>query len=119
MNFLVIAAILIGLLALVLLVVLLAVKHRRGEPLTTDYRALAVMGMLWVPVGVAIDNPGIWGMGLVFLIIGLANRHRWEEQRTWSDLSPLEQRTRLMLLAGLALLLGVGLAVFFWQRSMP
>jgi hypothetical protein len=114
----VIVAVLVGLLGLGLLVVVFVVKSKRGEALTTDYRALAVMGMIWVPVGVAIGNPGLWTVGVIFLVTGLVNRDKWKEQKAWSDLSMVERRTRLVLLVGLALLLVVGLAVFFWRGSM-
>ena len=113
MNVPVIASILIGLLALILIAVLLVARRKQGEAPIADYRALAVMGMVWVPVGVAIDNLGLWGVGLVFLIIGLVNRDKWKEQRAWSDLTSAERRTRLVVLAGLVLLLMIGLGAFF------
>jgi len=107
-----IIAIVVGLLGLGLLIAVVAVKRTRKEALATDYRALFIMGICWLPVGLVLGNPGLWGMGLVFLIIGLANRGKWKEARAWSDLSPVERRTRLVLLVGLALLLVVGLVFY-------
>jgi hypothetical protein len=112
-----IIAIAVGLVALGLLLVAIAVyRHRegRGEP---NYRALFAMGIIWLPVGIAMGNPGLWGMGFVFLIIGLVNRDKWGEERKWSDLSPTERRIKLVLLFGLTLLLIVGIAFYFLTKS--
>jgi hypothetical protein len=117
MNAPLIVAILVGLLALALLVVVFVVKRNRGETLTTDFRALFVMGIIWLPIGIATGNPGLWVMGLVFLIVGLANRNKWKEQRAWSDLSQVERRAKLVLLIGLAVLLAVGVAFFLLRGS--
>lgn len=66
-------------------------KKKEGQLEETDYRAFVVMGIAWLPggfIGMLIcflfNIPIIIGMpllaiGLTYLIIGLANRHRWKK----------------------------------------
>jgi hypothetical protein len=110
-------AILVGLLALGLLVTAIVVKRRHRATFAPDYRALFIMGAVWIPAGMAVENPGLWGMGLVFLLVGLANRGKWSERKAWSALSPVERRIKLLLLIGLVLLLVLSVAFGWWRRS--
>jgi hypothetical protein len=43
-----------------------------------DYRVFFIIGLAFFPIGIATRNPGLWGMGLIFLILGVANRDKWE-----------------------------------------
>jgi len=53
---------------------------RKGDLSTSDYRVFFVLGVVWLPMGIATDNPGLWGLGAVFLIVGLANRDKWQDK---------------------------------------
>jgi hypothetical protein len=54
------------------------------EEQKTNYRALFVIGITFLGAGTALAasvNSGFYGltaMGLIFMIIGLANRDKWE-----------------------------------------
>ena len=109
-------AILVGLIALGVLVSVVAVYRQRKGQVDTNYRALCIMGIAWLPVGIATRNPGLWGMGIIFLFVGLANRDKWKDEKKWSDLTPVERRTKLILVAVLGVLLVASLAAFFWMR---
>ena len=63
---------------------------RKGDLSTTDYRVFFVLGLIWLPMGIATDNPGLWGLGAVFLFVGLANRDKWQD---WKNLSSFEGQT--------------------------
>jgi hypothetical protein len=52
-------------------------------------------------------------MGIVFMIIGIANKDKWPEEKKWSELSSSERSKRLMIILGLALLVMVGAALYF------
>jgi len=112
-----IIAITIGLAVLGLLVVFIAVNRQGKGSVAPNYRTLFILGMIWLPAGFATENPAFWVMGLFFLIIGLANRDKWEEERKWSELSPAERQIRFVLLVGLTLLLVVGVGFFFLAKS--
>ena len=110
-----IIAISIALIIVALLVVFFVVYKRRGEMPPTDYRVFFILGITWLPLGIATDNPGFWGMGAVFLIVGLANRGKWQEGKRWSDLSPSERNIRLAVVIALVLLVIASLMVYFFM----
>lgn len=61
-------------------------KRRQGKTDDPDYRALFVLGICFLPMGLVLsittENPGFYGiaaMGLVFLIVGIAHKDEWKE----------------------------------------
>jgi hypothetical protein len=115
-------AVLVGLLVVAgLVVVLVAAGKRREQGVAPDYRTFFILGITWLPLGItlsaATDNPGflgLGGMGLVFLVLGLANRDKWQDTPTWSDVPSGERRTRMALvLVGLVGLLVLGVWVLW------
>ena len=59
-------------------------RGKAGRPVTTNYRALFVMGIIFTGAGISLaistDNPGFYGMaalGVVYFIVGLTNRDKW------------------------------------------
>jgi len=106
-----------GLTLLGLVVFAVIAYRRRGESREPNYRVFFVMGITWLPIGIATDNPGFWAMGLVFLIIGLLNKDKWKDEKKWTDLSPYEQKTRLVLMGGLSLMLVVGVVAYILTRG--
>jgi cell division protein FtsW (lipid II flippase) len=79
------------LLTIVAIIVLMGVvmlwktrKKVRHEP---DYRAFFWMGLVWIIAGAGFmfvyDNltfNGLFAMGVIFFIIGAANRNKWKKQ---------------------------------------
>ena len=106
----------IALLFLVFLVVMNS--SRKEEKRIPNYRALFIIGISWLPIGLATKNPGLWGMGAVFLIIGLANRKKWGEETKWSDLSPESKRIKIIFVGGLTVLLLTAIAYFLLKDSI-
>ncbi|MCP3685743.1 MAG: hypothetical protein GY861_24105 [bacterium] len=100
-------------LILLLLVVYVLVAHRRGNEMKPNFKTMFIMGVIWIPAGIAIGSPYLWGMGIVFAVIGLLKKSQWRDERKWSDLSPAERKTRSILIGGATLLLVVGVATFF------
>jgi len=74
----------------VVLVLVLWKRRRTGQPKEPNYRAFFVMGIAFLPAGAALmivysmtGMPFVVGfplfaIGLVYLIIGLANRDKWK-----------------------------------------
>jgi hypothetical protein len=112
-----IVAITIALTLVALLAVAFVFYWRKGEGLETDYRLFFILGIVWLPLGIATDNPGFWGMGAVFLIVGLVNRDKWKEAGKWAGLSPSERSVNLLVLLGLLLAFALAVAAFFLTRS--
>jgi uncharacterized membrane protein len=98
----------------ILLAVLFVVRRHRGEqPAEPDYRVFFILGITWLPLGISTDNFAFLVMGIVFMIIGIANKDKWPEEKKWSELSSSERSKRLMIILGLALLVMVGAALYF------
>lgn len=70
-----------------------------------------------LPVGIATGNPGLWGMGAVLMVFGLANRDKWSEKPNWSELSPKRRGFKLIIMAGLTVLLLVSILVYVLAKQ--
>ena len=89
MSELVFILLFIGLLTLIvgIAAALIIVKRKKtGDIREPDYRAFFLMGICFLPVGIplsiAIGNPGLMGisaLGLFYMVIGLANRDKWDK----------------------------------------
>ncbi len=85
-----------------LAVFFVAVNKSKDKKVNTDYRAFFFMGVTWFLVGLATDIIPLFVLGLVYMVVGLVNRERWNE--TTKD----EKRERITMgILGFALLLTV------------
>ena len=105
--------IIVVLILVILLGIILAVKFRNSnkkhEP---DYRTFFIIGIIWLPVGLATKNSGLWIMGLAFLALGLANKDKWNKQKISK-----EQRNMQMIAIVLGILVLVALvAILLYIR---
>jgi hypothetical protein len=105
-----------GLLTLGLLGVFVVLQRGKEGPAEPDYRVLFILGATWLPVGIATGNVGLWAMGVVFLVIGLANREKWSEQTKWSELPTAQRRAKIAVIVGLTALLGLGILSYVVAR---
>jgi hypothetical protein len=81
----------IGIVVTLLLLVVLRKRKKAGKTGETDYKAFFIMGMAFLPTGVAMmlmyflaEIPFEIGLplvalGLIYLVIGLANRDKWKK----------------------------------------
>jgi drug/metabolite transporter (DMT)-like permease len=82
---------LIGIVVTLLMVLVLRKRKRERKAGETDYRAFFIMGVAFLPTGLAmmivyffaeipfeIGLP-LFALGLIYLIIGLANRDKWNK----------------------------------------
>ena len=115
----------IGVLALMLGVV---VWKRRKERRPTDYRSYFTTGIFWVASGLILsllpwllhgedfNSMGSFflAMGLGYVIIGLMNRDKWGKQVE----APPETGKKMMIVLGLALLVGALVALLLATRFL-
>ena len=70
----------------VLIAILVSKRKMKGEPVETNYYAFFVIGISFLPLGIVfsiIISPGfmgITGLGVVYMIIGLANKDKWKHK---------------------------------------
>ena len=82
---------LVGILVTLLLVLVLRKRKREGKAGETDYKAFFIMGLAFLPTGLAmmmvyfftelpfeIGLP-LFALGLMYLIVGLVNRDKWHK----------------------------------------
>ena len=117
MNNYLVLSLLIGIAVLAVLFAVIFIYRNRGQKIEPDYRVFFIMGITWLPLGIATDNPGFLGMGAVFMAIGLANRSKWKEQPKWSELSPERRKTKLLIIGGLTVLLLAGILFYLLAKS--
>lgn len=83
----------IGIVVTLLMVMVLRKRKRERKGGETDYRAFFIMGVAFLPTGLAmmivyffaeipfeIGLP-LFALGLIYLIIGLANRDKWKKSQ--------------------------------------
>ena len=83
-------------------------RKKKKRPI--DYYSFFIIGICWIPLGLAIKNHFMWIIGLVFMAVGLVNKDKWKtNKRKWSKLD----RNEKILVSLISILLGVLVAVGF------
>jgi len=108
----------VSLVILVLLIILgiaaVIYIYKRPEKRKPDYHAFFVMGIVWLIIGIPLKMWGLSAIGLVFTIVGLANKKKWKENRKcWSDLTDKEKKFKMIIVIALGVLVLIGLAIYF------
>ena len=111
-------AITIGLLIVGLLVGLIVFYRNRKEGVEPDYRTFFMMGVIFLPLGIASDNYAFFIMSMVFIAIGLVNRSKWKDEPKWSELPTDKRRLKLILMGGLTFLVLVGIGVLLYTKYL-
>jgi predicted permease len=73
---------------ILILTVLWVKKNKKKEPTKeVDYRAFFIMGISFLPLGIVLSfvvgNPGFIGfigLGIFYIVIGLANKDKWKKE---------------------------------------
>ncbi|MFH0977990.1 MAG: hypothetical protein V1837_01680 [Candidatus Woesearchaeota archaeon] len=103
---------------LVILILLVAAmvlfKPKKKTP--TDYHGLFMIGALWVIIGIPFRNYWLAGIGAIFIVVALANKHKWKKNKqSWQKLNRSEKITRLVLYILMAIVILAGLVGYFKQ----
>ena len=64
---------LVGIALLLVLFMVISASRNKEEKRVPNYRALLIICISWLSIGIATKNSGLWGMGIVFLIIGITS----------------------------------------------
>ena len=108
--------IVIGIIILFALIALLVINKKNGQKTEPNYRLFFILGITWLPLGIAIDNSVFLGLGAAFLIAGLVNKDKWKDTPKWSELSPEQRKTKMILVVGLAVLLLIGIMAYIFTK---
>ena len=81
----------LGILVTLFLVLVLRKRKRSGKAGGTDYKAFFMLGVVFLPTGLAMmlvyfftEIPfevglPLFALGLIYLVLGLVNRDKWEK----------------------------------------
>ena len=104
-------------LALVVIgVIVLLIKRKKKIP--PDYYALFVIGLVWMPLGIALQNHTLTIMGLVFMVAGLVNKDKWKKnRRSWAKMDKDERMLMFVIVIILVLLALAAVVMFFLSEK--
>ena len=106
--------IILSLLILGALTLLLGYYVSKKKKRPTDYYTLFIMGIVFLPIGVATENYPLAVLGMTFSVVGLINKDKWKKNKqTWETLSKKERKFMIVTIAIITLLLVSGIATFF------
>ena len=109
--FIAVAIVVLGILAIFF------IKAREGKH-KVDYYSLFIMGIIWLIVGIPLNNSILWILGIVFFVIGIANKDKWKKNRTdWKKITKRQKVVLYIATAMLFLLLVAGIIVFWLKNS--
>ena len=103
----------VGGVLVILLALLLFLK--KGKRYPTDYYAIFIMGICFMPLGLTMDNHFFFILGLIYMALGLANKDKWKKNhKTWDKLDKDQRKMMLLLIGLLVLLVLAGFVAFFF-----
>lgn len=106
--------ILIAVAVLIILLAVVAILIRKKHKSPPDYYSFFVMGIIWLPIGIAAGNSALWMMGLAFMAVGLVHKDEWKKNhRPWNKLDKGEQKLRLVVIIALGVLVFLAALAFF------
>ena len=95
-----------------LLITILINRKRRMDPerrTGTNYKVFFIIGITWIPLGISTGNYVFAIVGIAMMILGISNKKKWRKEPKWSELSPEDKRTKLIIISVLTFLLLAGI----------
>ncbi|MCF6277877.1 MAG: hypothetical protein L3J16_03910, partial [Anaerolineales bacterium] len=53
---------------LIVAVAIISLTRKKGEKTEPDYRIFFTLGIVWLPIGIATNNPALLGLGAILLL---------------------------------------------------
>ena len=117
MDFPIIFIIIVLIAILLTYFIVVSFSKRKEEKRIPNYRALFIIGISWFPIGIATHNPGLWTVGIVFFIIGLANKDKWGKETKWSELPSNIRRFKITIIVILIIFLLIAFGYFIFRTN--
>lgn len=103
-------AVIVVLLGIIALIMVLKGKKKRK----TDYCTLFLMGIIWLPCGIAINSYALSAIGFIFIILGLVHKKEWKKNYVpWKKLSETEKILKISVIIVLLIVLIAGITLYF------
>ena len=98
-----------------LLIILLTAQKNKKKAMELDSRTFFGVGILWLVMGVPLQNSGLLLLGLVFLALGIADKQAWIHPKPFVAHVKKGQSIKylVLLVAVLALILSLVTVISF------
>jgi len=107
----------IGVIILILLILALTLWKKKSN-IPPDYYTLFVVGLSWFVVGFPMENIALTVIGVLFMIIGLVNKDKWQKNhKTWAHLTPEEKKLKMILMIVLGGLVALGIIFLVLKQN--
>jgi CDP-diglyceride synthetase len=111
-------------LIIVLAIVAMAVMIRKKKQSAPDYYSFFWMGIIWMAFGAVFmigrsdEFNALFAIGLIFAILGMANKDKWKKnRRNWKTLSKEDRKIRTIIMIALGVLVLLGLAAMLLVKT--
>jgi hypothetical protein len=106
-----VAIVVLGVLAI------LFVRAKEGKH-EVDYYSLFIMGLIWIAVGIPMNNSALWIIGIVFFTLGIVNKDKWKKNKmNWKKMNKRQKNILYISIAMLFLLLVAGIIMFWLTKA--
>lgn len=87
-------------------------EKKKKEP---DYYILFIMGIVWLIVGIPLNNYILFTLGFIYSIVGLIHKDKWKKGvKTWEKLSKKEKRYRIVVILAIVIVIILGMIFYFF-----
>jgi len=106
--------IIVAILIIAVILSAIALYVNRKRKVKTDFYGLFVIGILWLVIGVPLNNFAMIVLGAIFFVVGLVNNRHWKENRkNWKKLKK-KHMIMISIIAALSfILLIAGLVIYY------
>lgn len=78
-----------------------------------DYFGIFIMGVIWLIIGVPLENYALLILGAMFTIVGLAHKGLWDQNKIkWKKLNKKEKATRIKILVGILIVIIIAFVLY-------
>ncbi|MCK5624753.1 hypothetical protein KAI04_02845 [Candidatus Pacearchaeota archaeon] len=93
------------------------IKAKEGKH-KVDYYSLFIMGIIWLVVGILLENSALWILGTLFFAFGLANKDKWKKNKmNWKKITKKQKKIIYIIMVMLFLLVVAGIIVFWLTKE--
>ncbi len=99
--------------AVILLLLVATIILRKNRKTPTNYKSFFIIGIIWIPLGIATQNYVFLVLGALFILYGLLNKSKWKDYPKWRELPPELKRMKIIAITILGIILLAGIVFYF------
>ncbi len=95
----------------------IAIIQKKKFNRLTDFRVFFIIGIIWIPLGISTENYIFSIIGIVFTLVGILHKDKWQKNVPWSQMEPRDKKIKLAIIISVSLLLITGIVLFLLKKS--